>query len=726
MKREEINERRPWDRDKRSWIYYTEDIKQDKTMIYGETDSNIYYFDLETAQLSIWSGEWKTFIDFGISRLQGQMNYHSNPEGDQPERMRILYKGIEFHSDYDASDAEFLEFIDIKDDLERKYVNINRKGFTEEGERYFKEILYPGLMRAVREVLQDLGGQNKTGSATEGETFNSRVIKTIKEKCESFYKDNKFIKNSEKEAKLLSFIVSVCVIAYFSMRDEWDIMENMGLEKYRNPLWKKLIEGINRLLNQPENKELLYDFSKLSYFFNLQVYGGADYQPRLDKNERWRRPNIIDIFTEGKHWGIISCRRFQSDVWVSQLVALGDIDVDKQSFELLTKINRTAHEESFIESWGTAKCDISGEPIVERLLGVESLRSQVLTTWLLKNVPSIAAFCNDDGSVIFNVLSSRVYPSIFLNKNYKYEIFWRIMEEADKKDFQRFSTIIWQRRETVGCRRLPFSIYFVKFGFFPEYAYYKGIIPQEGKVLKCWGAYLKSGSFAQRQQMLFELASQMNIVECLNKKVLRNLAESDTRFRLIYREESANIAMEIASIFADLIVSSIRPEKVRKLERFLVWMHKKQDYYGYWLEIYRDVAYIYYSSIRRIVLDDRMTSAETFWDKWKGHDAFDSLCDAWIYCTVGRSELFGNEWFIELYERSKSVDSDKKMDRILAYLVERQTFSMNEDTLELSMKEYEREFIELAQGIGTRMLSKALDDNLKVCSAIEKKIRDRF
>ncbi len=153
---ENIDFDRPWKNDKRSWIYYKdkieekieqsngEKVKRNPNIICEEVDGNMFLLDCETARLSIWSREWETFTDVGVSALINQVE--QNGAWDSREvfkETKIYYKGIELQNNYIVVDAGILEFIDIKGELERKYININRQGFTEEGQQFFEEQLPP-------------------------------------------------------------------------------------------------------------------------------------------------------------------------------------------------------------------------------------------------------------------------------------------------------------------------------------------------------------------------------------------------------------------------------------------------------------------------------------------------------------------------------------------------------------------------------------------------------
>ena len=81
-----VDSDRPWREEKRSWIFYKDKIeekieqedgkkaKRNPNIICDEVDGNMFLLDCDTARLSIWSREWQTFTDVGVSALIGQVD----------------------------------------------------------------------------------------------------------------------------------------------------------------------------------------------------------------------------------------------------------------------------------------------------------------------------------------------------------------------------------------------------------------------------------------------------------------------------------------------------------------------------------------------------------------------------------------------------------------------------------------------------------------------------
>ncbi len=152
-----MQDERQWREEKRSWIFFRDKIAEEENIISDSVDGNVFMLDCESARLSIWSEKWKTFIDVGVSSLLKEESIaRKTGETVSSVEIHIFYKGMELEKRSMQRDAGIIEFIDIKKDLERAYINISRGSFTRKGSRFFEEEMYPGLLEAVRRVLKYL------------------------------------------------------------------------------------------------------------------------------------------------------------------------------------------------------------------------------------------------------------------------------------------------------------------------------------------------------------------------------------------------------------------------------------------------------------------------------------------------------------------------------------------------------------------------------------------
>lgn len=124
-------ESRCWKREKRSWIFYEEEIAANPNIESGTIEGNSFILDCETARLSIWSEKWNTFIEVGInSLLKKEDSERKIGKITVATDITVFYKGIKLHKRSVKGDVGILEVIDIKGELQKDYINISRGNFT--------------------------------------------------------------------------------------------------------------------------------------------------------------------------------------------------------------------------------------------------------------------------------------------------------------------------------------------------------------------------------------------------------------------------------------------------------------------------------------------------------------------------------------------------------------------------------------------------------------------
>ncbi len=711
----------PWRDDKRAWIFYLDKINNDENTVHGETEECIFLLDCETARLSIWSKRWEVFTDVGISNLLKRMSSTWNENSKEVlGGTRVFYKGIELQDKCLADDTELLEFIDIKGGLDRSYININRNGFTEAGERFFGETLYPGLMEVIQKVLKDL---EKKADETK---FGTKIYDVVKELCGEIAKEEQTDTQEEegkvrKREKLISLVGSVAVLAYLAMRDEWNVWENLGGGYPRNGAWEKLVKDIDDLLSQPDYRDLLDELGKMTSLFGIKVYD-EDYKEDIERGERnqiEKSVNFLKIFLMEKHWAVLQCRRNRYSPWVSHLIRMKG---EKEIFSKLTVIPRSEEDEKELELWGKRLCDITFNERYEDFFTMRNYKHQMLLEWMLKNIPTIGLFCNEQGNIRLNVLAGRIYPSIYMDKNFKCLILERMIEKACEDDIQRFSTITWQGREYISCDRLPFAVYFVRRGYLSDYSYHKCIVPLEGDVLKEWQHVLTEIKASEIARKVTALLNDMDIVTYLRELQQDKQRTEDKEIGEYLGTSPTNAALEIASEVWDRIFAEICSHNFDKQVSIEELLKDEKGRREKWRKIYDMVAKIYVSDIND-ELDKETVSLER--EIYNG-DGLNLLCDAWLYCCIFTEEIVGQrsevrktyEEYVKKQEKkekqkkenTKSMDKD---DKIVNYIMYKKGPQFSQEALKAGVAEYREELIGLAQELETRQIRQYLEDNMR-------------
>lgn len=707
----------PWSESKRAWIFYLKEIKADRNKIVGELEGNVYFLDCETAKLSVWMKEDNIFTAVGISSLLEQIELARSGRIQKLSRgTRILYKGIELQNTYMEHDTELLEYIDIKRELNREFINISRYGFTEKGERFFKEVLYPKLLEVIRKVLDEIKNQAEQEIKSEKESFIDRICEITQNLCtgiEKFEKSGDMKASQKKQEKLISLVITSAVLSYYATRDEWDIMEGFDERREHNSVWTELVRRLNEKLDR--HGRVLEILADKTILFNIKAIN-ENYSEHLIRGDRESSIHFLKIFLPDMHWAILQKRKNQFDVWTSYLILLKkDKDGTCGILDKLITFPRTAENDVILENWGEQMCGS-----VEKISFWNAYGMQVLLDWMLKTIPTVGLFSNEDGNTRINVLYNRIYPSIYMNNNFKSSILERITEYAREDNIQRFSTITWQRRERIGMNNLPFAVFFVKRGYMSVYSYHKSIVPIDGNLLKLWGKILTEKDNSDIFRRFKILCEYMDVEKCLNEIRKEDYGNISNYWRSDSENVRLNISQEILStVFHKIIRASFRPiVSVKELlsgdgERFQEWKN-----------IYRMFAEMQARDFLGISSDKDGEMLEEL----KGNPEWASLCSAWIYLCFQPNRLL--EGVNEITESYTAYINDeavfKKEEKMLAYMEKNLRYSVDSDSIKTEMERYKNEWLNLAVSLERRSYLKMIDELRKNYATLTQQISSAY
>lgn len=705
---------RQWREQKRSWIFFRDEIAKEQNIVSDSEDGNVFMLDCEFARLSIWSDKWKTFIDVGVSSLLKEEHKAQRYGGaSSSAEVQIFYKGMELEKKSVQRDAGIIEFIDIKKDLERAYINISRGSFTRKGNQFFEEKMYPGLLDAVRKVLKYLAKTTICGNAEENtkvvmENFSDKIVRILKEKCDKLSMQKKISgkKTSTAAARLrdeiVSLTVSVSVLAFYSARDEWNVTETMDKpEYYKENAWLVLVNEIDKILRESKKDSVLNELAETTKFFDIKVYNENHIRTANTVNEADLKFKFrfTQIFSEENHWAVLQVRKDTFSRWNAYLILLDNSKERETMFQRAITFPRTLEDCENLEKWGHDLCDV-----VNLVDDEKDSSQQFLMNWLLKSIPTVAMFCNKDGNVRVNVLSRRIYPSIFLNENFKYQILRRMMEKAETDGIQRFSTITWQRNENFGCKYLPFNIYFVKKGYFDFGSCRKSIIPFEGKLLVEWKKIIEKPSDIEKKIIeLIEFADiqvHIQVENTESNKVLLNQLNEMGSYAAV----------------AELVLMRIEEgdfkskETDLSLEGLLTELNSMKD----------DVQQNLFNSMVRYGIisnfnnsvDDKVQELEK---QIRENVVFDILCITWVYLTYKKEEMF-NVMNQVMEEYRKHTDGilkplyHQKRERIADYLLDKLPYQYSKEQLLQHINIYEEELLKLFHNMECERLRQKMDN----------------
>lgn len=733
---ETIFDVRPWKAEGRSWIYFYE--KESVTdIMYVRTDSVTAIIDCTNGHMYLWNNELCTFCAVNIENFllleKNEMEGHDKACEHLVKNIRIYYKGIELE-EIELPDIgnELIQEIDIKGKMERKYINLSRKGFTEEGRAYFVEQIYRPLLSSIHSTLQDFNHKYKYEMSKKFQNMLEAKQNLIRE-MDMFLEDSERIETNmsikrhldasreviQKDSsvqvtyfreKLVDMfreeILSITMLAFFARKEVLDPILRNGCENRRKIkcYWYEVLriakyysDGIRGILKGT------------SVLFDLICYQNVDL---LNMNARivqlgQKSKHFVDIFMDKNQFMIVSKRENKLAPWRHFLTSIRTEETDPvKILEKYFITDSTSSEKKMlnqkISTIGKNALEIAasyGIDEVGKQNGIKQpeYRQQYFLKWLIKYIPTVALFMNEDGNTRINIIHGRSFPSIYVNENYKRQVVKRIVEDTMYYGIQRFSIPSWQGLEYLKCTELPYALYFVKRGFFSGDSYGKVIFPFGSVELK---EILKrmNSSKSQEQNMkisaLFRILNaqryitQMflekeevvwdNIEIILSKKSLNTKDKKVQETQQVYsefRKENArnrNFRISLNDEVREEYISLIR----FKVEKITDEEYAKPFSINNSREFFDDLEKIYTCILLQII-------GRQLGDNWYlpidelFPEACNNLAKAWIY-VINREYLkeaseiykYSCDYLKEL-EEGRHLYSYEKQEKILKYIQEK-------------------------------------------------------
>lgn len=280
--------------EKKSWIFR----EQEDNFFWGNTAKAFFALEYDTARLYIWAKEVNAFcVVSGANLVKQELEQDKGKIRPSVKRgVTIFYKGIQLQCRC-MEGIEIFEFIDMKGNLARSYINISRRGFTTEGEKYFEEEVYKKLLNLVREILQFI---NKKGESLKklSENIRSKIEKRLLNGDE--IKENKVLSDAEYHDRLVRLaeqLLSLAFLSHLAVKDVNDELSQLGKSCGTDEecVWQEIIKDVNESLKKIENKKILEELRKYSVLFRIQGYDCYKEQTYT----------ILDLFSNKNHFGIL-------------------------------------------------------------------------------------------------------------------------------------------------------------------------------------------------------------------------------------------------------------------------------------------------------------------------------------------------------------------------------------------------------------------------------------
>lgn len=445
-----------------------------KNIIRGRFEKIDYMIDCDSIKLYMCDhGCSDVYARFGADRLLGMWKQAGIYVQDEKDNgTKIYYKGIYVESREWKRDANLLEYIDIKEKIERKYLKINRCEFTAEGQLYLDDQIYPHILDMARKVL----GQGNCAKAIQKiiERLDILEEKTQKGKLENE------IRGAILASAGLAVFAQIRNKANYVSEDE-SVIANK---------WNEILLHISEIVKKGKKKRKNAVLSKHwtdSTMFNIQCYKANQRSKFVPNPKRNNKLDIAHILNSNNKYAIMSVRRSRNRSWKEFLIDItpkgngqdegtSSSNPVKNEEDIFIIISQLETEHSWedrkellkkAEEWGKdllGKCKVIAEADIQT--DDKTGKWDKILKWLLGNMPSVALFFSEDSNLRINILGLEYSDTIYLNQYVRQGIWEKMWEIYKERGIERFSTIVPCGYSALEICDRERSVYYVKRGFF--------------------------------------------------------------------------------------------------------------------------------------------------------------------------------------------------------------------------------------------------------------------
>ena len=752
---------REWGNGKLSWIYYMDKYNNmDYDNAYGGEIENLsFIFDYHNGKLHIWDGEKKVFVVVSAQNLIALEKMITGTNSQQqsfPSGTRVYYKGIVLQHRCIEEDSELIAYVDIKGSLNREYINLSRNGFTIEGEIYFKEEIYHPIISRVKRILKYLSQKN--------EGLLTHISSNIESKCiqiEAFSKQIQYsrmklyglteesvqknrisgIKEQEKKRQIYLIqtkeqIISFVMLSFLAMREEYD---QIGCKRKSEEscLWEDVVKGITAILQK--HKEVLELLRQESSFFNILAYDENCYN-KVEKGVNMQgRITFADIFSPKHSYAIVQERENKLRPWKQYLIQLpSEKNVLEKIFELKTirgeELRKCCEKE--IEEQGE-KLLRNARNLKEPSVIKDISKQQFITKWILKSVPTVGIFSNEDGNVRVNILSNKLLPFVYTNENFKVLVIQRMLEKWRDDGMKRFSTFAWHNNFYLGCKDIPYKIFYVKRGYISDFTLNRVIIPLGDMELKAISDVLRDDRKLHIVSTILQLYEKISIKE-YTREIYSRYIDLKTRKMLSEEEITTGRILDSAEKSAfrtihegcfDLIIGTINQKtkfwNKKEWEKIFTWDPEISDKTQEgWRKVFRDIIEI---SCKWHDTEEMDSEYEESMKEIAKREDFWMLCKVWIFISYKFINVKNEESQIlkirNVYFKNLEINDEfqQKHQRMYSYIKKYGCYEMTLDNIENCCVQFADELFKLFEKIEAKnsisvlqeILNKGLESSLK-------------
>ena len=477
-----------------TWTY----TNAGKGTLFETTDNCKYYFDFQNGVLKVADKENQFYAAVSAERIMKKRRMFHNPEKEQEyTKTRIYYKGV-YVTEYDMElDLDMLEYIDIKGDLDRECLAMNRSEFTEKGQRYIREDLYPQIINYILEAINDFNNKGKIDE-----------VLSWKAEVEEMERTSETLPDTDFVLKKYLFVVGIVAFMHSRTYNTYLFHTKDEKQEVRNKWWNKILEEMSEfIVGEMKKYSLKYDHWSHSSFCHIDTYKMND----VDENFGVETKNLADILLTTEKYAIISKREHKQGLWNEMLIQLNSDSAKKLKravMDLKTQSDMSEQEDLIEKIENQLKNIAALSRNIDSLLATISKDRQgehQIIMWMLENFPSMAVYSNEENTLRINVLDCEQTDSVYISKNLKYSIYERMIDTYKKEKVQRFSTVASTAFCQLGVEEARSGIRFLKRGKLGKVGRRSVIVPLTGKSLDALKRWLKVCNYCKILDLYDEL-----------------------------------------------------------------------------------------------------------------------------------------------------------------------------------------------------------------------------
>ena len=420
------------------WMYRCNQAKTELPYLKVYTLSNgMCMADLEKMQIYLWMEDISVSAKIGVGRIVERMS------ANKKKLCQVYYKGIWIEPLKIKNDAELIEYIDIQGHKSAKsLLQLNRNGFTQEGENYILESVVPIIFSTLFEALKLLVVQFEENEKQNVQDNKLTFPKVIKELLEDGLEQKREAKETAMTLKQRTMGISLFYHFYMLEKEKRD-KESIYFSKKNtktDELWGKTICILGEFMDE-RRRELRK---------SIDIIGSIRIDVALiNPNEKrqffvaeTRDISVADFFNRNNKFIIISQRRYKGDRWLNRLYMLKE-GLEKDIF---TEIEKPAFhndeidsKKQYIEKWADAMLNNIGGNLDRYPAG----QSEFLEM-LMKYVPVIGCFSDYEGNTKVHILSGTALNKMVYNDDYKFMFLLKIIQRKHEFNAKRFASSLWE------------------------------------------------------------------------------------------------------------------------------------------------------------------------------------------------------------------------------------------------------------------------------------------